>query len=72
MKKNAKKLVNTVKKDIKVDKMSKNKKKMKKVMKEFHDKELHSGSKKGPIVKNPKQAVAIAYSEAKKARKKKK
>ena len=43
---------------------------MKKVMHEFAEHELHSGSKKGPIVKNPKQAVAIAYSEAKKAKKK--
>lgn len=45
------------------------KKKMKKVMHEFKEGELHSGSKKGPIVKNPKQAVAIAYSEAKKGKK---
>jgi len=30
---------------------------------------LHSGSKKGPIVKSQKQAVAIALSEAKKAKK---
>lgn len=28
---------------------------------------LHSGSKSGPIVKNPKQAVAIKMSEQKKA-----
>jgi len=32
---------------------------------------LHSGSKHGPIVKNPKQAVAIAMSEAGLSRKKK-
>ena len=44
--------------------------KMKKVMGEFKEKELHSGSKKGPIVTNPKQAVAIAYSEARKKKKK--
>jgi hypothetical protein len=42
------------------------KQKMKKVMDEFSKGELHSGSKKGPTVANPKQAVAIAYSEAKK------
>ncbi len=48
------------------------KKKMKKAMKEFEHGELHSGSKKGPTVTNPKQAVAIAYSEAKKAKKKRK
>lgn len=51
--------------------MSKGKKKMKKVMTEFKEGKLHSGSKKGPNVKNPKQAVAIAYSEAKRAKKKK-
>ena len=44
---------------------NKEKRKMKKVMHEFKEGELHSGSKKGPIVTNPKQAVAISYSEAK-------
>lgn len=29
--------------------------------------ELHSGSKKGPIVTNPKQGIAIALSEARKS-----
>lgn len=42
-------------------------KKFKKVMAEFGEKKLHSGSKKGPIVKNPKQAAAIAYSEQRRA-----
>ena len=41
--------------------------KMGKVMGEFAAGKLHSGSKKGPEVKNPKQAVAIAMSEARKA-----
>jgi len=41
--------------------------KVRKVMKEFKEGELHSGSKKGPLVKNRKQAVAIALSEAGKA-----
>lgn len=41
-------------------------KKMSKVMSEFKHGQLHSGSKKGPVVTNQKQAVAIAYSEAKK------
>lgn len=41
-------------------------KKIKKVMNEFKDKKLHSGSKKGPLVKNKKQALAIAISESKK------
>ena len=40
------------------------------VMKEFQRGTLHSGS--GQIVKNPKQAVAIAYSEAGESKKKKK
>ena len=38
--------------------------KIKKVMHEFGKGELHSGSKKGPKVTNPKQAQAIAISEA--------
>ncbi len=46
----------------------KEQKKVKKVMKEFSEGELHSGSKKGPIVTNPKQAEAIGYSEAKKSK----
>jgi len=44
--------------------------KVKKVMKEFGEEKLHSGSKKGPIVKDKKQALAIGYSEAKKKGKK--
>jgi len=51
------------------DDKSKKDKKIKKVMKEFGESKLHSGSKKGPVVKNPKQAIAIGYSEAKKAKK---
>jgi hypothetical protein len=41
--------------------------KVEKVMGEYGKGELHSGSKTGPVVKNPKQAVAIALSEARKA-----
>ena len=33
-------------------------------MKEAKQGKLHSGSKKGPIVKDNKQAIAIALSEA--------
>lgn len=41
--------------------------KTEKVMHEFKEGKLHSGSKKGPEVKNPKQAIAIALSESRKA-----
>jgi len=44
-------------------------KKVAKVMKEFKSGTLHSG-KKGPVVKSKKQAIAIALSEAKMAKKK--
>ncbi len=39
-------------------------------MREYKEHELHSGSKKGPVVTNPKQAIAIAISESKKKKKK--
>jgi hypothetical protein len=50
--------------------VNKTQRKVKKVMGEFKEGTLHSGSKRGPVVKNPKQAVAIALSEARKAGKK--
>ncbi len=45
-------------------------KKVKKVMDEWKEGELHSGSKSGPKVSSQKQAVAIALSEARKGKKK--
>lgn len=42
--------------------------KIAKVMSEFKRGELHSGGKRGPEVTNPKQAVAIALSEAGKSK----
>jgi hypothetical protein len=52
-----------------VKKESATQKKVHRVMTEFADGKLHSGSKKGPKVKNRRQAVAIALSEAGKAKK---
>lgn len=46
-------------------------KKVKKVMGEYKRGTLRSGSAKGPKVTSKKQAVAIAMSEAKMAKKKK-
>ena len=45
---------------------SKGKAKIKKVMTEFKEGKLHSGSKKGPVVSNRAQGIAIALSEARK------
>lgn len=52
------------------EKHNKGKSKIKKVMQEFKHGDLHSGSKKGPMVKNKDQAIAIALSEQRKEKKK--
>ena len=49
--------------------MAKGKSKVRKVMHEFKEGALHSGSKKGPVVKKRAQAVAIALSEARRGKK---
>lgn len=58
--------------DMAKKRMAKKRKKVEKVMHEYKEGELHSGSKEGPMVSNPKQAIAIALSEARKMPKKKK
>lgn len=45
------------------------KQKMAQEMRKFKQGALHSGSPKGPIVKDRKQAIAISLSEAGKSRK---
>ena len=52
--------------------MASKKTKVEKVMHEWKEGKLHSGSKKGPKVKSRKQAVAIALSEARNVGKKNK
>ena len=47
------------------------KNKVGKVMHEWKDNSLHSGSRQGPVVKNQSQGIAIALSEARKAMSKK-
>jgi len=59
------------KKDPKPKKLGKKQQKIKKVMREFKKGVLHSGSKKGPKVKSRRQAVAIAMSESRRAKKRK-
>jgi len=52
-------------------KLGKSDSKVKKVMKEFSEGKLHSGSKKGPKVTSKRQGIAIALSESGKSKKKK-
>jgi hypothetical protein len=62
MKKSSKKRVSAPKK-------SKKSKKISKVLNEFKEGSLHSGSKKGPKVRKRSQALAIALSEARRGKK---
>lgn len=48
------------------------KQKMKQEMHKFKAGQLHSGSKKGPVVKSRKQAIAIALNESGQSRRNKK
>ena len=50
-------------------KKTKKEEKVEKVMHEWKEGKLHSGSKKGPKVKSKLQAVAIALSEARRKKK---
>lgn len=51
---------------------AKGKNKVSIVMEEYEEGKLRSGSKKGPVVTNPRQAIAIALSEQRKYKKRKK
>jgi hypothetical protein len=51
-------------KEMKKKESPKTKKKIEKTMHEFKEGKLHSGSKKGPLVLNPKQAIAISLRSA--------
>lgn len=45
---------------------------MKREMEKYKHGDLHSGSKSGPVVTNPKQAIAISLSESGQSKKKSK
>lgn len=45
---------------------------MRKTMKEFKSGKLHSGSKRGPVVKSRRQAIAIGMSESRRGKKRRK
>ena len=55
---------------MKSEKKTKTANKMEKVMHEYKEGKLHSGSKKGPNVKSRKQAIAIAMHESGQSKKK--
>lgn len=48
----------------------KEQRKVKKIMTEFKEGKLHSGSKKGPVVTSRDQGIAIAMSESGQSKKK--
>ena len=52
-------------------KVERGQRKVRKVMHEFKEGQLHSGSSRGPVVKSRRKAVAIAMSEAGMSRKRK-
>ena len=56
---------------VKAKKKKKSAAKMEKVMHEYKEGKLHSGSKKGPQVTNRKQAIAISLAESGLSKKKK-
>jgi hypothetical protein len=60
----AKKKVRKKAKTTRYKSVPKAKRKIEKTLHEFKEGALHSSSKKGPIVKNKKQALAIALSQA--------
>lgn len=64
MKRAGKRAARILKKEIKKGKKAE---KIASVMHEYKTGGLRSGSKKGPVVKSRKQAIAIALSEARKA-----
>jgi Family of unknown function (DUF6496) len=67
----AKKVLKKAKKVLKKATKIEKRNKISKVMREFKEDKLHSGSKTGPVVHNPRQAIAIALSEARKIKRKK-
>lgn len=68
-KKEHKSLPKSIRKDVR---MARGEKKIEKVMHEFKEGMLHSGSKRGPKVTSRRQALAIALNSARRAKKRRK